>query len=76
MASGDYIFSFPPDLFLVPKRAAVALEFIVKRSYHMCLTFRLPFLFLVVQWMRIHLPVQESEVRSLVQEDPTRCVAT
>ena len=47
MVSGDYIFSFPPDLFLVPKRAAVALAFIVKRSYHMCLTFHLPFLFLL-----------------------------
>ena len=26
---------------------------------------------LVVQWLRIHLPVQGTWVRSLVQEDPT-----
>ena len=27
---------------------------------------------LVVQWLRIHLPVQGTRVRSLAQEDPTR----
>ena len=26
---------------------------------------------LVVQWLRIHLPMQGTQVRSLVQEDPT-----
>ena len=26
---------------------------------------------LVVQWLRIHLPVQGTQIRSLVQEDPT-----
>ena len=26
---------------------------------------------LVVQWLRIHLPMQRTQVRSLVQEDPT-----
>ena len=26
---------------------------------------------LVVQWLRIHLPMQGTRVRSLVQEDPT-----
>ena len=25
---------------------------------------------LVVQWLRIHLPMQETQVRALVQEDP------
>ena len=30
---------------------------------------------LVAQWWRIHLPVQETQVRSLVQEDPTCCRA-
>ena len=31
---------------------------------------------LVVQWLRIHLPMQGTQVRSLVQEDPTCCGAT
>ena len=31
---------------------------------------------LVVQWLRIHLAAQGSLVRSLVQEDPTRCRTT
>ena len=31
---------------------------------------------LVAQWIRIHLPLQETWVRSLVQEDPTGCRAT
>ena len=31
---------------------------------------------LVVQWQRIHLPMQETRVRSLVHEDPTGCRAT
>ena len=30
---------------------------------------------LVVQWLRIHLPVQRTRVQSLVQEDPTCCGA-
>ena len=35
-----------------------------------------PGTFLVVQWLRIHLPRQGTQVQSLVQEDPTRCKAT
>ena len=31
---------------------------------------------LVAQWLRIHLPVQGTRVRALVQEDPTCCGAT
>ena len=31
---------------------------------------------LVVQWLRICLPMQGTWVRSLVQEDPTCCGAT
>ena len=31
---------------------------------------------LVVQWIRIHLPMQEPQVLSLVLEDPTRHGAT
>ena len=31
---------------------------------------------LVVQWLRIHLPVQRTRVQSLVQEDPIRLGAT
>ena len=31
---------------------------------------------LVVQWLRIHLPMQGTQVRSLVGEDPTCCRAT
>ena len=31
---------------------------------------------LVVQWLRIHLPVQGSRVQALVQEDPTCLRAT
>ena len=31
---------------------------------------------LVAQWQRIHLPTQETRVRSLVHEDPTGCGAT
>ena len=31
---------------------------------------------LVVQWLRIRLPMQGTLVRSLVQEDPTCCGAT
>ena len=31
---------------------------------------------LVVQWLRICLPMQETWVRSLAQEDPTCCEAT
>ena len=31
---------------------------------------------MVVQWLRIHLPMQETWVRSLVQEDPTSLEAT
>ena len=31
---------------------------------------------LVVQWLRICLPLQGTQVRSLVQEDPTCCGAT
>ena len=31
---------------------------------------------LVVQGIRIHLPIQGTQVRSLVREDPTCCVAT
>ena len=31
---------------------------------------------LVVQWLRIHLPMQGTRVRSLVGEDPTLCGAT
>ena len=31
---------------------------------------------LVAQWLRICLPMQETRVRALVQEDPTCCVAT
>ena len=27
--------------------------------------------FLVAQWLRIHLPMQGTQVRALVQEDPT-----
>ena len=30
---------------------------------------------LVVQWLRIHLPMQGTLVRALVQEDPTCCGA-
>ncbi|KAJ8792811.1 hypothetical protein J1605_003996 [Eschrichtius robustus] len=30
---------------------------------------------LVAQWLRIHLPMQGSQVRALVQEDPTCCGA-
>ena len=32
--------------------------------------------FLVVQWLRIHLPMQGTQVQALVQEDPTCCGAT
>ena len=32
--------------------------------------------FLVIQWQRIHLPMQETGVRSLVREDPTGLGAT
>ena len=31
---------------------------------------------LVVQWLRIHLPMHGTQVQSLVQEDPTCCGAT
>ena len=31
---------------------------------------------LVVQWLRIHLPMQGTQVRFLVWEDPTCCGAT
>ena len=31
---------------------------------------------LVVQWLRIHLPIQGTRVRALVWEDPTCCRAT
>lgn len=31
---------------------------------------------MVVQWMRTHLPTQETKVRSLLQEDPTGPGAT
>ena len=31
---------------------------------------------LVVQWLRIHLPMQGTQVRTLVQEDPTCREAT
>ena len=31
---------------------------------------------LVAQWLRIHLPMQETWVRALVREDPTCCGAT
>ena len=31
---------------------------------------------LVVQWLRIHLPMQGTWVRALVQKDPTCCRAT
>ena len=31
---------------------------------------------LVAQWLRIHLPMQQTRVRSLVWEDPTCCRAT
>ena len=31
---------------------------------------------LVAQWLRIHLLMQGTQVRSLVQEDPTCCRAT
>ena len=31
---------------------------------------------LVAQWLGVHLPVQGTWVRSLVQEDPTCCGAT
>ena len=31
---------------------------------------------LVVQWLRIHLPMQGTWIRALVQEDPTCCGAT
>ena len=31
---------------------------------------------LVVQWLRIRLPVQGTRVRALVREDPTCCRAT
>ena len=31
---------------------------------------------LVVQWLRIHLAMQETQVQSLVQEDSTSCKAT
>ena len=31
---------------------------------------------LVAQWLRIHLPMQGTWVRALVQEDPTCCGAT
>ena len=31
---------------------------------------------LVVQWLRIHLPMQGTWVRALVREDPTCCGAT
>ena len=31
---------------------------------------------LVVQWLRIHLPMQGTQVQSLVQEDSTCCRAT
>ena len=32
--------------------------------------------FLVVQWIRIHLPMQGTQVQSLVWEDPTNLRAT
>ena len=32
--------------------------------------------FLVVQWLRIRLPVQGTQVQSLVWDDPTRCGTT
>ena len=31
---------------------------------------------LVAQWLRIHLPMQRTQVRALVREDPTRRGAT
>ena len=31
---------------------------------------------LAVQWLRIHSPMQGTEVQSLLQEDPTCCEAT
>ena len=31
---------------------------------------------LVAQWQRIHLPMQETQFRSLVREDPAGCRAT
>ena len=30
----------------------------------------------VAQWLRIHLPIQGTQVQALVQEDPTYCGAT
>ena len=32
--------------------------------------------YLVAQWLRIRLPVQETQVQALVREDPTCCGAT
>ena len=37
---------------------------------------RLPRASLVVQWLRIRLPLQGTRVRALVREDPTCCGAT
>ena len=34
-----------------------------------------PGISLVAQWLRIHLPVQGTQVGSLVREDPTCCLA-
>ena len=31
---------------------------------------------MVAQWLRIHLPMQGTQVRALIQEDPTCCRAT
>ena len=42
-----------------------------QRLFTMSLRIRKPWAFLVAQWLRIHLPMQGTRVRSLVWEDPT-----
>ena len=67
--------------FIVCKSYISKTDFFKKQQqleYHTLLTkiIKKPGTSLVVQWIRIRLPMQETWVRSLVWEDSTFCIAT
>ena len=46
-------------------------QFYVWPSWHLCEKVHVQVASLVAQWLRIRLPMQETQVRALVREDPT-----
>ena len=72
--AGNSDFSWPRWTLLPPTTSVSSFCFLSPENH--CLKDRTRRTSLVVQWLRICLPMQGTRVRALVREDPTFCGAT